>query len=104
MSEKEKKTTKKEAPVEAEIGVKEASDVIEKKSGKKPEGKGKASAKDKVSTLSITLKRSAIGRSKDQKAALIGLGFKKLNQTVVLKDNPETRGMIKKVSHLVTVE
>jgi large subunit ribosomal protein L30 len=31
------------------------------------------------------------------------MGLTKLNKVVVLKDTPETRGMIKKVSHLVEV-
>ncbi|MDH3976385.1 MAG: 50S ribosomal protein L30 [Deltaproteobacteria bacterium] len=66
--------------------------------------KTKAPAKEKESTLSVTLKRSAIGRPRDQKATLVGLGFKRLNQTVVLKDTPQARGMIKKVSHLVMVD
>lgn len=59
--------------------------------------------KSSTQTVTITLKRSAIGRPKDQKAALVGMGFKRLHQSVVLKDTPETRGMIRKVSHLVTV-
>lgn len=59
--------------------------------------------KSSTNTVTITLKRSAIGRPKDQKAALVGMGFKRLHQSVVLKDTPETRGMIRKVSHLVTV-
>ncbi len=55
------------------------------------------------SEIRIVLKRSGIGRSKDQKATIRGLGFKRLNQTLTLKDTPEVRGMIRKISHLVEV-
>jgi len=53
--------------------------------------------------LQVTLKHSSIGRPKDQKATLVGLGLKKLNKTVVLEDTPSIRGMVKKVIHLVEV-
>lgn len=54
--------------------------------------------------LEITLTRSLIGRPKDQKATVEALGLRKLHQTVVKEDNPAIRGMINKVSHLVTVK
>jgi large subunit ribosomal protein L30 len=53
--------------------------------------------------LAITLTRSVIGRSKDQKVTVETLGLKKMHQTVVHDDNPAIRGMINKVAHLVTV-
>ena len=48
--------------------------------------------------------RSAIGFNRKQRARLVGLGFKRLNQTVELEDSPSVRGMIDKVIHLVVVE
>jgi len=54
--------------------------------------------------LAITLTRSLIGRPKDQRETVKALGLRKLHQTVEHDDNPAIRGMIKKVSHLVTVE
>lgn len=54
--------------------------------------------------LKITLVRSHIGKIASHKAVLNGLGLTKRNKQVILKDTPETRGMIRKVSHLVTVE
>jgi large subunit ribosomal protein L30 len=54
--------------------------------------------------LAITLTRSLIGRPKDQRETVKALGLRKLHQTVEHNDNPAIRGMIKKVSHLVTVE
>ena len=95
-----KKVTKKPVVPEEKKTVKKA----ESKAKAKPKTSAKVKAKTKESTVSVTLRRSAIGRPKDQKATLVGLGFKRLNQTVVLKDTPQTRGMIKKVSHLVTVD
>jgi len=54
--------------------------------------------------LHITLNRSVIGRTKVQRDTVLALGLKKLNQTVVKQDNVATRGMINRVSHLITVE
>ncbi|PWA12937.1 50S ribosomal protein L30 [Pueribacillus theae] len=54
--------------------------------------------------LEITLTRSPIGRPKDQRVTVTTLGLKKLNHTVVHNDNPAIRGMVAKVSHLVTVK
>jgi len=57
-----------------------------------------------MSEIKVTLKRSGIGRNNYFTKVLIGLGLRRLQQTVVLKDTPEIRGMINKVSHMVTVE
>jgi large subunit ribosomal protein L30 len=54
--------------------------------------------------LKITLVRSYIGRPQNQRQVLRGMGLGKLNRTVMLKDTPEIRGMINKVSHLVRME
>jgi len=54
--------------------------------------------------LEITLTRSLIGRPEDQRVTVNTLGLKKMHQTVVHNDNDAIRGMINKVSHLVTVK
>ena len=54
--------------------------------------------------LKITLVKSTIGFNKTQDETVIGLGLRRLNHTVELADTPETRGMIHKVRHLVTVQ
>jgi large subunit ribosomal protein L30 len=54
--------------------------------------------------IEITLTRSVIGRPQDQKDTVKALGLRKLHQSVVKEDNPAIRGMINKVSHLVTVK
>lgn len=53
--------------------------------------------------ITVTLKRSTIGFAADQKATVIALGLRRLNQTVEHDDNPVIRGMIDKVRHLVEV-
>ena len=53
--------------------------------------------------LAITLKRSVIGSSKDQRRTVLGLGLRKMHQTVILPDNPSTRGAAFKVRHLLEV-
>lgn len=54
--------------------------------------------------LKIKQIRSYIGRPEKQRLILKGLGLGKINKTVVLQDTPEIRGMVKKLSHLVTME
>jgi len=61
-------------------------------------------AKKKQKKLQITLVKSPIGYSKRQKATLKAMGLRKLNQMVVQDDSAVMRGMIDKVSHLVTVD
>ena len=58
----------------------------------------------KKGTVKVTQTGSPIGRPKDQRATLIGLGLNKMNKTRELEDTPAIRGMIAKVSHLVRVE
>jgi large subunit ribosomal protein L30 len=56
-----------------------------------------------MADLSITLKKSTIGSKPKHKLTVQALGLRKLNQTVVKKDNPAIRGMVESVRHLVTV-
>lgn len=53
--------------------------------------------------LKITLIKSGIGRQKKHRLTLKALGLNRLHKTVVLKDTPPVRGMINKISHLVSV-
>lgn len=54
--------------------------------------------------LQITLKKSGIGRSEYFTKVLNGMGLTRINQTVKLQDTPQTRGMIRKVAHMVVVK
>jgi len=53
--------------------------------------------------LEITLIRSAIGRLKKHRETLKSLGLTRIRKTVVLKATPQIRGMVDKVSYLVSV-
>lgn len=54
--------------------------------------------------LKITLVKSTIGAIPKHKKTMQALGLKKINKSVIKKDNPATRGMIRQVCHLVSVE
>lgn len=54
--------------------------------------------------LKITLKKSPIGYNEKQKRTVKALGLRKLSSSAVQPDNPQIRGMIRKVEHLVAVE
>ena len=57
----------------------------------------------KDQTLNIKLIKSGIGRMKKHKLCIKGLGFRKLNQTVTVKDTPSNRGMINKISDMLEI-
>ncbi|HOA55364.1 MAG: 50S ribosomal protein L30 [Acetivibrionales bacterium] len=57
-----------------------------------------------MAKLKITLVRSTSKCRKNQKATVEALGLKKIGSSVEQQDNPQIRGMIKTVSHLVSVE
>ena len=61
-------------------------------------------AGDNKNTIRITQTGSPIGRPKDQRATLVGLGHNRMHRTSELEDTPSVRGMINKVKHLVRVE
>ncbi|NWF35208.1 50S ribosomal protein L30 [Mariprofundus sp. KV] len=58
----------------------------------------------KKETIRIRQFKSGIGYAKDQRATLVGLGFRRMNQVVELEDTPSVRGMVNKVRHLVRIE
>lgn len=60
-------------------------------------------AKKESKQLTITLRKSGIGYTIRTKRTLKALGFHKMNGVVVHEDNAVIRGMINKVSHLVSV-
>lgn len=62
-----------------------------------------AKKKDSPKKLTITWKRSTIGRTDDQIATIQALGLHRLHHSVVKEDCAAIRGMIKKVIHLVEV-
>ena len=57
-----------------------------------------------MAPLRITQLKSDIGTKPVQRATLRALGLRKIRHVVVQNDSPQSRGMIKKVVHLVAVE
>ncbi len=54
--------------------------------------------------ITLTLKKSPIGRTPGQKEALRCLGLGKVNQTRQVPDNPCTWGQVRKIKHLVELK
>ncbi len=57
-----------------------------------------------MATLNITQVKSTIRRPEPQKRTIKALGLGKIGRTVQHEATPQIRGMVTKVSHLVTVE
>jgi large subunit ribosomal protein L30 len=54
--------------------------------------------------LKITQVRGVIGARWKQRESLRTLGLRRIRHTVIRDDNPQTRGLIKAVHHLIEVE
>jgi large subunit ribosomal protein L30 len=54
--------------------------------------------------LKITLRKSLIGYEKDQRLTANALGLGRVGSTIVQPDNAAIRGMIRKITHVLTVE
>ena len=54
--------------------------------------------------IKVRLTRSLIGIPKDQCATVHALGLKRTGDEREVVDNPSTRGMLRKVGHLITIE
>ncbi|WP_372639497.1 50S ribosomal protein L30 [Ancylomarina sp.] len=57
-----------------------------------------------MAKIKITQVKSKIGSSARQKKTLEALGLRKINGTVEHEATPQIKGMVAKVSHLVTVQ
>jgi len=56
-----------------------------------------------ASELSIVLKRRPIGHPSKVRLVLLGLGLRKIGQTVSRPDTAQVRGLVNKVRHLIEV-
>ena len=54
--------------------------------------------------IKVTLTKSTIGRLKAHQACARGLGLRRTHHTVTVVDTPENRGMINKISYMLSVE
>jgi large subunit ribosomal protein L30 len=57
-----------------------------------------------TTTVKVTQRRSRNGCDKSQLDTLRSLGLRRIGQTVEVVDNPQIRGMLHKVRHLVEVQ
>lgn len=66
----------------------------------------KQTARKKAAKRRLRLRqtRSFVGYRRDQRATLRGLGLRRMGAVADLEDTPAVRGMIRKVSHLLSVE
>ena len=55
-------------------------------------------------SIKVTQVKSTFGRLKNHRACVLGLGLRRIGQTVEVEDTPSIRGMINKVHYLVRVE
>ena len=58
----------------------------------------------KAKQIKITLRRSTIGQKPDVVATVCSLGLRRISSSVIQNDTDPVRGMVRAVSHLVTVE
>jgi|TARA_R100001377_G_scaffold35787_1_gene19788 large subunit ribosomal protein L30 len=55
-------------------------------------------------TVKITLVRSQIGTMERHRQCLIGLGLRRMHQSVEVLDTPSNRGLITKIRYMLSVE
>lgn len=58
----------------------------------------------KPKELKVTLVKSKFGRLKSHRACIKGLGLRRIRHSVTVVDTPENRGMINRISYLISVE
>jgi large subunit ribosomal protein L30 len=57
-----------------------------------------------MAKIKISLKRSTIGALPKHRATVRSLGLRKIGSSIVQENTPAILGMVKAVSHLVSVE
>ena len=64
----------------------------------------KSADKKAQKQIRVTQVRSIVGRLKNHRACVTGLGLRRIGHTVSVEDTPSVRGMINTVNYLVKVE
>ena len=54
-----------------------------------------------MADIKVKLVKSLIGSKKDQIATANALGLRKIGDTSIQPDNPQTKGKIRKIAHLI---
>lgn len=98
MAEDKKKAPAKQTATAAKKTAAPKKETAVKKTTVSPEAKKPAGK-----TITVRQIGSPIGRTKDQRATLIGLKLNKMYRTSTLEDTPSVRGMINKIPHLVEI-
>ena len=62
------------------------------------------SVESKMAKVKVTQLKSLIGRKKNHRLSVKGLGLKGIGDSSILEDNPSVRGMINQVSYMISVE
>lgn len=99
------KTAGKAAGKKPGIPKKEAAKVKDTKAAKTTAATNAAIAKPAKTGATVTLRqvKSGAGRSISQNATLVGLGLRRIGKVSTVEDTAATRGMIRKVAHLIEI-
>ena len=62
------------------------------------------SVKSKMAKVKVTQLKSLIGRKKNHRLSIKGLGLRGIGDPSILDDTPSVRGMINQVSYMISVE
>jgi large subunit ribosomal protein L30 len=64
----------------------------------------KTAKSQSAGNIKITLNKGLVGKMESQRKVVRALGLGKFGSSVVHADSPTIRGMVRKISHLITVE
>jgi large subunit ribosomal protein L30 len=62
------------------------------------------SVESKMAKVKVTQLKSLIGRKKNHRLSIKGLGLRGIGDSSILDDTPSVRGMINQVSYMISVE
>ena len=62
------------------------------------------SVENKMAKVNVTQLKSLIGRKKNHRLSIKGLGLRGIGDSSILDDTPSVRGMINQVSYMISVE
>ena len=57
-----------------------------------------------MSKIKVTQIKSLIGRKKNHRLSVKGLGLRRIGDSKILEDTPSVRGMVSQVDYLLNVE
>ena len=57
-----------------------------------------------MAKIKVTQTKSLIGRKKNHRLSIKGLGLRKIGDSRVLEDTPSVRGMVNQVNYLLNIE